>query len=136
MKFYILKTTVALMMSLCGFSHAAPLYKCELDGALAFQDAPCPPLKAMQKVACADVDGFAVYQDALNGACHNLPAGTPKNADAAAKKNTPNAKSTKSSGKTGHPTKAQKAVLVRAHTKEDGTQVPSYTRSLPGDKAK
>lgn len=115
---------------------AAPLYKCDIDGALAFQDAPCPPVTAKQKIACADVDGFAVYQDALSGACNNLPAGTAKNHAVSVKKNTATAKSSKASGINGPSTKARKDVVVRAYTKEDGTQVPSYTRSLPGEKAK
>ena len=112
---------------------AAPLYKCDIDGALAFQDSPCPPVKAKQKIACADVDGFAVYQDALSGACNNLPAGTAKSYAVSAKKNTAAAKSSITSGKNGPSKKAGKDVVVRAYTKEDGTQVPSHTRSLPGD---
>ena len=115
---------------------AAPLYKCEVevDGALAFQDSPCPPIKVKQKIACANVDGFAVYQDSLSVACNNLPAGTQKNYDVSTKKNTATAKSPKASGKNVHSKKAGKEVIVRAHTKEDGTRVPSHTRSLPGDK--
>lgn len=135
----LFKTIAGLLVSATLFappsqSLAAPLYKCEVDGTLAFQDSPCPPLKAKQKVACADVEGFAVYQDALGDACNNLPAGTPKSYDVAGKKSTSTAKSAKASGKTGHLKKAGKDVIVRAYTKEDGTQVPSHTRSLPGDK--
>ena len=122
----------ALLLSLPAAS--APLYKCDIDGALAFQDSPCPPVKAKQKIACADVDGFAVYQDALSGACNNLPAGTAKSYAVSTKKNTATAKSPKASGKNVHSKKAGKEVIVRAHTKEDGTRVPSHTRSLPGDK--
>lgn len=123
---------VAVLFSLP--AAAAPLYKCEVDGALAFQDSPCPPIKVKQKIACADVDGFAVYQDSLSVACNNLPAGTLKNYDVPTKKNTATAKSPKASGKNGPSKKAGKEVIVRAHTKEDGTRVPSHTRSLPGDK--
>ena len=131
-----LASVVALLMGMGLPALSAPLYKCDIDGALAFQDSPCPPVKAKQKIACADVDGFAVYQDSLSGACNNLPAGTAKSYDATAKKNTSSAKSSKASGKTGNSKKAGKEVIVRAYTKEDGTQVPSYTRSLPGDKVK
>lgn len=119
---------------ICAAGLAAPLYKCEIDGALAFQDSPCPPVKAIQKVACADVNGFAVYQDSLDASCANLPAGTAKSYAVSTKKNAASAKSSKTLSKNGHSTKAGKDVVVRAYTKEDGTKVPSYTRSLPGDK--
>jgi hypothetical protein len=116
---------------------AAPLYKCEVDGALAFQDTPCPPIKAKQKVACADVNGFAVYQDTLEKTCVNLPAGAATANDMSADTK-PKAVTTKTTSKattrknaTG---KTAKEVLVRGYTKEDGTKVPSYTRSLPGEK--
>jgi hypothetical protein len=115
---------------------SGPLYKCDIGGELVFQDTPCPPIKAKQKIACADVDGFAVFQDSLSGACNNLPAGTAKSYDVSSKKNTSTVKSSKVSGKTGNSKKAGKEVIVRAYTKEDGTQVPSHTRSLPGDKVK
>jgi hypothetical protein len=115
---------------------SAPLYKCEINGELAFQDTPCPPVKAKQKIACADVDGFAVYKDSLSGECKNLPAGNVKNNDISANKKATNTKSTKASYKTANSKKTGKEVRVRAYTKEDGTQVPSHTRSLPGDTAK
>ena len=117
-------------------SLAAPLYKCDVNGALAFQDTPCPPIKAKQKVACADVDGFVVYQDALSGECKNLPAGAVKNYELTDKKKTTNTTSTKASATTESSKKGSKAVIVRAYTNEDGTQVPSHSRSLPGNKVK
>ena len=125
---------VALLVGLPALS--APLYKCEIDGALAFQDSPCPPVTAKQKIACADADGFAVYRDSLEAGCANAPAGTVKSYAVSAKKNTASTKSSKILGKNGLSTKAGKDVVVRAYTKEDGTQVPSYTRSLPGEKTK
>jgi hypothetical protein len=131
---FLLGTVAASIMSLA--AQAAPLYKCEIDGELAFQDTPCPPLKAKQKIACADVDGFAVYHDALSGECKNLPAGTAKNEDLTAKKIKVTAKSTRASVNASKSKTAGKDVIVRAYTKDDGTRVPSYTRSLPGEKDK
>lgn len=118
-------------------ARSAPLYKCEVDGAFAFQDTPCPPIKAKQKIACADVNGFAVYQDTLEEACANLPAGVAT-ANALSVDTQPKSESTKTTAKattrkntTG---KTVKEVLVRGYIKEDGTKVPSYTRSLLGEK--
>lgn len=114
---------------------AAPLYKCEINGALAFQDTPCPPLKAKQKIACADVDGFANYQDTLDQACANLPAGTAKNSDFSADKKSKSVKPAETlATRKKSANKTTKDVFVRGYTKEDGTKVPSYTRSLPGEK--
>jgi len=122
---------------ICAAGFAAPLYKCEVDGALAFQDTPCPPIKAKQKIACADVNGFAVYQDTLEKMCANLPAGSAAANDisAATKPRSVLTKTTsKSRARKSTSDKTVKEVLVRGYTKEDGTKVPSYTRSLPGEK--
>jgi hypothetical protein len=130
----------ALLLTVQTAVSAAPLYKCEIDGALAFQDTPCPPLKAKQKVACADADGFAVYQDTLDAACANAPAGTEKSYDFS---NSNHQNTKQKVTKTTAPNKAAtrkstagKDVFVRAYIKDDGTKVPSYTRSLPGEKPK
>ena len=136
MKTFASVVSAVLLLLSHAFATAAPLYKCEINGALAFQDSPCPPAKAKQKVACADVDGFAVYQDSLDASCANLPAGTAKSYAVPAEKNTASAKSSKTLSKNGSSTKTKKDVVVRAYTKEDGTQVPSYTRSLPGEQTK
>ena len=125
-----------LLLAMQAPALSAPLYTCEIDRALAFQDSPCPPVTAKQKIACADADGFAVYRDSLEAGCANAPAGTVKSYAVSAKKNTASTKSSKTLGKNGLSTKAGKDVVVRAYTKEDGTQVPSYTRSLPGEKTK
>ena len=52
MKAFASLIAVAMLMTPQATSWAAPLYKCEIDGALAFQDTPCPPIKAKQKIAC------------------------------------------------------------------------------------
>jgi hypothetical protein len=115
---------------------AAPLYKCEIAGALAFQDTPCPPVKAKQKIACADVDGFAVYQDSLDAACANAPAGTAKSYDFSNNGKQKTATVARSGQGSARKSTAGKEVIVRGYTKEDGTKVPSHTRSLPGEKPK
>ena len=117
-------------------SLAAPLYKCEIAGALAFQDTPCPPVKAKQKIACADVDGFSVYQDSLDAACANAPAGTAKSYDFSSNGKQKTATAAPSGQGSARKSTAGKEVIVRGYTKEDGTKVPSHTRSLPGEKVK
>jgi hypothetical protein len=117
-------------------SLAAPLYKCEISGTLAFQDTPCPPVKAKQKIACADVDGFAVYQDSLDAACANAPAGTAKSYDFSNNGKQKTATVARSGQGSARKSTAGKEVIVRGYTKEDGTKVPSHTRSLPGEKPK
>jgi hypothetical protein len=126
----------ALLLTVQTAASAAPLYKCEIDGALAFQDTPCPPLKAKQKVACADVDGFAVYQDTLEAACANAPAGTEKSYDFSNDTKQKVTKTTAPNKAATRKSTAGKDVFVRGYTKDDGTKVPSYTRSLPGEKPK
>ena len=121
----------------CAAGLAAPLYKCEVDGALAFQDTPCPPIKVKQKIACADVNGFAVYRDTLEESCANLPAGVATTNDMSADtkpKSVSTKTTTKATTRNNATGKTANEVLVRGYTKEDGTQVPSYTRSLPGEK--
>lgn len=129
-----LASAVAMLMGLPALS--APLYKCEIAGALAFQDTPCPPVKAKQKIACADVDGFAVYQDSLDAACANAPAGMAKNYDFSNKGKQKTATAATRGQGSARKSTAGKEVIVRGYTKEDGTTVPSHTRSLPGEKLK
>ena len=137
MKAFASLIAVAMLMTPQATSWAAPLYKCEIDGALAFQDTPCPPIKAKQKIACADVEGFAVYQDTLDEVCANAPAGTAKtydfsNSSKSKAATTPSLRSVRNNT----ASKEVKEVFVRGYTKEDGTKVPSHTRSLPGEKPK
>ena len=115
-------------------SLAAPLYKCEIAGALAFQDTPCTPVKAKQKVAWSDVDGFAVYQDSLQAVCANAPAGTAKNYDFSNNGKQKTATAAAPGQGSARKSTAGKEVIVRGYTKEDGTKVPSHTRSLPREK--
>lgn len=139
MKTFVSAMLAVLLLALHAYATAAPLYKCEIGGVLAFQDTPCPLLKAKQKIACADADGYAVYQDSLEVACANAPAGTEKSYDFSNKskqKSATTAVSSKGATRKSTSDNAVKEVLVRGYTKEDGTQVPSYTRSLPGQKAK
>ena len=122
----------ALALLLIGATvQSAPLYKCDIGGSLAFQDTPCPPTRTKQKVACADIDGFADYKEALNEACANLAAGKPINHEfGLGSKQKP--KATKSSARGVKPSNTTaKEVFVRGYTKEDGTRVPSYTRNMP-----
>jgi hypothetical protein len=139
MKRFAIVISAVLLLAIQAPASAAPLYKCEVGGALAFQDTPCPPVKTKQKVACADADGFAVYQDSLEATCANVPAGTESSNDFS-NSNKQKAATTSSSGKStarkNTASKEIKEVFVRGYTKDDGTKVPSYTRSLPGDKAK
>jgi hypothetical protein len=125
-----------MLIAVAAPSLAAPLYKCEIAGALAFQDTPCPPLKAKQKIACADADGFAVYQDSLDAACANAPAGTAKSYDFSNNGKQKTATVARSGQGSARKSTAGKEVIVRGYTKEDGTKVPSHTRSLPGEKPK
>jgi hypothetical protein len=133
----IAQVFMALMLTtLTAQSLAAPLYKCDIGGSLVFQDSPCPPINSKQKIACPDIDGYAVYRDSMSGECKNLPAGTAKNNDFAGKKATTKTKSAGARTKSEASAKVRKPVVVRAYTKEDGTKVPSYTRSFPGEKRK
>ena len=97
MKTFAGAMSAVLLLALHTCASAAPLYKCEIGGVLAFQDTPCPPLKAKQKIACADADGFAVYQDTLEQACANAPAGAATTNDFSADKK-PKSTSTKPTG--------------------------------------
>ena len=134
MKMIAIIMSAVLLLAIQVPVSAAPLYKCEIGGALVFQDTPCPPVKAKQKVACADAEGFANYQDSRSGTCNNLPAGTAKSYDVSAKKSKTESKSSGTSVNANKSKTAGKAVIVRAYTKENGTKVPSYTRNLPGEK--
>jgi hypothetical protein len=133
----IARVLFAVMVAvLSAQSLAAPLYKCEIAGALAFQDTPCPPVKAKQKIACADADGFAVYQDSLDAACANAPAGKAQSYDFSSNGKQKTATAVSSGQGSARKSTAGKEVVVRGYIKEDGTKVPSHTRSLPGEKPK
>lgn len=120
-----------VLLLICEPVQSAPLYKCDIDGLLAFQDTPCPPIRAKQKVACADVAGFADYKDTLDGDCANLAAGKPEGhkLEFGNKQKAAMAKQPSSGMKQASTT--TKEVFVRGYTKEDGTRVPSHTRNMP-----
>lgn len=124
-------TLALIMLFNSAPAQSAPLYKCEIDGLLAFQDTPCPPIRTKQKVACADIEGFADYKDALEGHCANLAAGKSKDHGFELGNKQKSAATKLPTKGMKQPSTATKEVFVRGYTKEDGTRVPSHTRNMP-----
>jgi len=136
---YALRSIVFLAMVLGPPAYAGPLYKCEVNGTIAFQDRPC--VAANQKVACIQGDHPQIqYADELTEPC------TPARAESFSSGYSGSSYfysggSAGYEGRSGYgrgsadghgASFAGTDVTVRGYTRANGTHVQGHTRSAPG----
>ena len=112
----------------CGGAVAGPLFKCELNGMIAFQDKPCPFAK--QQMACANGDTPIVYSKDLAEPCKQLAPEADSYGYGGGGVDVPSAHRGGSYG--GSARSGGLDVTVREYTRSNGTHVQGHTRSAPG----
>ena len=123
-----LRWIAMLAACLSASAYANPLYKCEVNGKIEFQDRPCA--NANQKVACVQRDTQEIqYVDKLSEPCRPTQPETFSSGYGGG------GYSYRSSGQRlgyGGGSSAGTDVTVRGYTRSDGTYVQGHTRSAPG----
>lgn len=113
-----------IALCLCSGTQANPLYKCEVNGKIEYQDRPC--VAAKQQVACLQGEAQQLkYAKKLTEACQRRQSESGVNGGSG------DAGVGYSTGGYGSRS-AGKDVNVRGYTKSNGTYVSGHTRSAPG----
>ena len=108
----------------CSTAYCGPLFRCESNGRLEFQDKPC--LSAKQQVACLSGDARLVYSKELLQPCKQLAVEPGEYEHGRGVYDLPSRYRNRSSNSgTGSP---GSEVTVRGYVKSTGVQVQGYTR--------